>query len=101
MTESDHPRATADPVTIAALTQLCEVKGQLTSLMTMITLNHDNTNQRIDDLRHSIEHRFNGVESRVSKLETNERSTAIRVTSIAAGASALVAAGIEAARHIR
>lgn len=101
MADPDHARASTDPVTIAALAQLSEVKGQLTSLMTMISLNHNNTNQRIDDLRHSIEHRFNGVETRVGKLETNERSTAIRVTGIAASASALVAAGIEAVRHIR
>lgn len=90
-----------DPVTIAALAQLSEVKGQLTSLMTMISLNHNNTNQRIDDLRHSIEHRFAGVEGRVGKLETNERNTAVRVGTIAAGASALVAAGVEALRHVR
>lgn len=96
---AETPTST-DPVTIAALAQLSEVKGQLQSLLQVISLNHQSTNQRIDDLRHSMETRFVGFEGRVGTLEKNERATAIRTGSIAATASALVAAGIEAAKHL-
>ena len=84
----------------AVLTQLGEVKGQLNLLAQMIAANHVATHQRIDDLRQSIGQRVDNVEDRVKVLEANERSTAVRVGSIAAGSSAVVAAGIEIARRL-
>lgn len=84
----------------AVLAQLGEVKGQLNVLSQMIASNHLATHQRIDDLRHAVGQRVDNVEGRVRVLEANERSTAVRVGSIAATSSALVAAGIEIARRL-
>lgn len=89
-----------DSINSAVLIQLAQIKGQVDLLMQMIAANHTATHQRIDDLRHTIGQRFEGVEGRVKVLEGNERSTAIRVSSIAAGSSAVVAAGIEIARRL-
>lgn len=87
----------------ATLQQLADVKGQLSAVMTMLTTQHeatklliasqhDATNQRIDDLRTSMgiqhaatEKRIDGLSGRVTVLEGNERSTALK----AAGVSAL------------
>lgn len=84
----------------AVLTQLGEVKGQLNLLSQMIATNHVATHQRIDDLRQAIGQRVDNVEDRVKVLESNERSTAVRVGGIAATSSAVVAAGIEIARRL-
>lgn len=99
---SDHQAVhpPTDPVVVAMFKELAQVQGQLTAITAMIANNHNSTNQRIDDLRHSIEGRLGGVEGRVGTLEKNERSTAIRVAGIAAGSSAVVAAGIEVARQL-
>ena len=93
------PDSSSDSIR-AVLTQLGEVKGQLNVLSLMIASNHVATHQRIDDLRHAIGQRVDTVEGRVKVLEANERSTAVRVSSIAATSSALVAAGIEIARRM-
>ncbi len=79
----------------ATLQQLAEVKGQLSVLMAMLANQHESTqkllnhhhnatNQRIDDLRDAMadqrvatDKRIDGVSSRVSTLEGNERSTAL------------------------
>lgn len=98
----------------ATLQQLAEVKGQLAAVMTMLTSQHESTqqllnhhhsatNQRIDDLRHSManqhvatEKRIDGVSGRVTTLEGNERSTALKAAATGAlmggGVAALIAA---------
>lgn len=94
--------------------QLAEVKGQLSAVMTMLTSQHESTqqllnhhhnatNQRIDDLRHSMatqhagtEKRIDGVSGRVTVLEGNERATAIKAGSVGAVSGAIVAALIAA-----
>lgn len=86
----------------AALVELAEVKGQLKLIVTMLQQQHSATNQRIDDMRSSMENRFEGVEDRLGTLETNERSTALRTAGIsaisAAAVSAMVAAGAQLMR---
>jgi hypothetical protein len=78
------------------LVELGQVKGQLTLLLQMMQNNHDSTNKRIDDMRHAVEGRLEGVEGRVGVLEKNERGTAIRSSASGALAGAIVAAGIAA-----
>ncbi len=88
----------ADDMGAFTLAELAAVKGQLTLIAQMIQHNHDATHQRIDDLRHSIEGRISGIDSRVSKLETNERDTAMRTAAVSAlsgtVSGALVSAGL-------
>lgn len=76
-----------------ALVELGEIKGQLKLMTQMLQQNHDSTNQRIDDVRHSMETRFKGVEERVGTLEKNERGTAIKAGIAATVGGMIVAAG--------
>ena len=80
----------------ATLRELAEVKGQLTLITQLITQNNDATHQRINDLRHAIEGRFNGVESRVGQLEKNERETATKTAAVGALAGAVSSALVSA-----
>jgi hypothetical protein len=73
---------------------LGEVKGQLTAMQQLMMANHQSTNQRIDDLKESINTRLNGHEGRIGTLEKNERSTAIKAGTAGALAGALAAATI-------
>jgi hypothetical protein len=85
----------------STLAAVSEVKGQLLGIQAMLQQNHDSTNQRIDDLRHSVESRMKGVEDRVSTLEKNERGTAVKAGVAAAIGGVLVAAGTAAIRLIK
>lgn len=94
----------------ATLQQLAEVKGQLSAVMTMLTSQHESTqqllnhhhnatNQRIDDLRQAVaiqhagtEKRIDGLSGRVTTLENNERGTAIKAGGVAAVSGGVVAA---------
>lgn len=73
-----------DGLGAAALVQLAEVKGQLQTITAMIQHNHEATHQRIDDLRHTVETRFKGVDERIGALERNERDTALRTAGVGA-----------------
>ncbi len=86
-------------INAATLAQLGEVKGQLAIIIQMIQHNHNATHQRIDDLRHTMEGRFTGVDSRLTVLEKNERGTALRTATVGAVAAALVSAGLEVIRR--
>lgn len=77
-----------------ALTEIAAVKGQLTGIATMIQANHEASNKRLDDFRHSVEGRIGGIEERLGKLEENERGTAIRSSATGALAGAIVAGAI-------
>jgi len=78
--------STADQTSIntAALVELAEVKGQLGVIVQMIQHNHEATHQRIEDLRHTVESRFKGVDDRIGALERNERDTALRTAGVGA-----------------
>ena len=73
-----------DGLGAAALMQMAEVKGQLQTITAMIQHNHEATHQRIDDLRHTVENRFKGVDDRIGALERNERDTALRTAGVGA-----------------
>lgn len=76
----------------AIVAQLGEVKGQLTAMTQLMLANHQSTNQRIDDLKDSINTRLNGHEGRIGTLEKNERNTAIKAGTAGALAGSLAAA---------
>lgn len=80
----------------AVLVELAEVKGQLKMMIQMMQANHDSTHQRIDDMRHAVEGRLDGVETRVGVLEKNERGTAVKAAAAGAVSGAVFAAGMAA-----
>ena len=89
------------------LVQLGEVQGQLKMMTAMIQQNHESTHQRINDFRHAIEGRIDGVEGRIDGVESrlatidkNERGTALRGAGGGAMAAAIVAGAIEALKLI-
>ncbi len=92
---SDQDVNPAQTMQLQTMQQLAEVKGQLTNIFTLIKDGQNSTNQRIDDLRKSVETRFSGVEERLTRVEENERSTALRAAGSGALMGAIVAAGIE------
>lgn len=79
-----HQQGNDGAISAAALVQMAEVKGQLTTITAMIQANHEATHQRIDDLRHTVESRFQGVDERIGALESNERDTALRTAGVGA-----------------
>lgn len=85
------------------LQQVGEVQGQLKLMTQMIQQNHESTHQRINDFRHAIEGRLDGVEARIDGVEArvdtidrNERGTALRGAGGGAVSAAIVAGAIEA-----
>ncbi|MBY0236114.1 MAG: hypothetical protein K2W93_14130 [Burkholderiaceae bacterium] len=96
----------SDP-NVAMLTQLAEVQGQLKAMTTMLMHNSQATNQRLDDMRGSMETRFDGmdkridgVDTRIAVLEKNERDTALRTAGIASISAAAVSAVMVAGAHL-
>jgi hypothetical protein len=77
------------------MVQMAEVKGQLSLMMQMMQQNHDSTHQRINDFRQAVEGRVTNVEGRVTVLEKNERSTALK----SAGSTAVVLGMVEIIKH--
>lgn len=89
------------------LQQVGEVQGQLKLITQMIQQNHESTHQRINDFRHAIEGRIDGVEARIDGVEgridtidKNERGTAMKVASIGGFSGAIAAAAVELAKHL-
>lgn len=102
---SDHNQDMS--VLVQLQQQLGEVQGQLKMMTSMIQQNHESTHQRINDFRHAIEGRIDGVEARIGAVEgridtvdKNERGTALRGASSGALSGALVAAGIEIIKRL-
>jgi ElaB/YqjD/DUF883 family membrane-anchored ribosome-binding protein len=92
---------TGTELNMQALQQLAEVRGQLSTITQLLQQNAKHTDQRIDDLRRSIEDRMDMQESRLDNLEKNERGTAIRTAAVAAVTSTIVAAGMAIARGFK
>ena len=83
----------------AILRSLGHIEGQVAQLMQMMQTNQAATNQRLDDMRASINARMDSQEKRIDKLETNERNTALRSSASAAIAAAIVSSGMAAIKH--
>lgn len=81
--------ATPDPETLRALGQ---VQGQLNGIADLIRETSAATNRRIDDLKETMDDRFQDHGERISRLENNERATAIKAAAI--GATAGAASGV-------
>lgn len=81
--------ATPDPETLRALGQ---VQGQLNGIADLIRETSASTNRRIDDLKETMDDRFQDHGERIARLENNERGTAIKAAGI--GAAAGAASGI-------
>lgn len=81
---------------VSVLVELAEVKGQLKLMIQLMQQNHEATHQRINDFRHAVEGRVANVETRMSTLETNERTTALKGAGSGALAGAITGAAIEA-----
>jgi hypothetical protein len=102
------PAGPASDINIQALVELAALRGQLDSVLTLMQHNHQDIHRRIDDMRVSVDHRFDALDSRFGRLdervntvEGNERSTALRTAVYGGGAAALVTAAIEAMKHLR
>lgn len=80
---------TPDPETLRALGQ---VQGQLNGIADLIRETSAATNRRIDDLKETMDDRFQDHGERISRLENNERATAIKAAAI--GATAGAASGV-------
>jgi chaperonin cofactor prefoldin len=91
---------TTDPNVLQMLQELSRVSGQLDAINKTLNYQADATNRRIDDMRASIETRFDSVEKRLSTLEQNERGTATRTAAVGALSGALVTAGMQLLRHL-
>lgn len=76
---------TPDRETLRALGQ---VQGQLTGIENLIRDTAASTNRRIDDLKDSVDTRFEDHSNRIARLENNERATAIKAAGIGAAAGA-------------
>ena len=85
----------SDPAT-ALLIEMGQVKGQLNAMTEMLKQNHAATQTRIEDLSQSVNTRFDGLETRLTTLEANERGTAIRAAGTGALAGAIVSAALVA-----
>lgn len=85
---------TSQPSNAVVLAAVESLKLQLSGIENLVKVQHDATNVRIDDLRHSIESRVKSHEDRIGKLEANERSTAIKAAGVSALVSTLIAASI-------
>jgi len=73
---------------IDTLHALGQVQGQLKGIADLIRETSASTNRRIDDLRASVDTRFEGHGKRITRLEDNERSTAIKAAAIGAASGA-------------
>lgn len=77
------------------LVQLGKLEGQVGQIMSMMQLNHQAINQRLDDMRSATNARMDGHETRIEKIESRERGTAIRAAT--AGALSGMGTGVVSA----
>jgi hypothetical protein len=75
-----------DPDTLRALGH---VQGQLNGIADLIRETSASTNRRIDDLKETMDDRFQDHGDRITRLENNERGTAIKAAGIGAAAGAV------------
>lgn len=88
---AEHPVSNSD-----LLLQLGKLDGQISQILSMMQANHTAINQRLDDMRAAFNARLDGHDSRIEKIESRERGTAIKAA--ASGAlSGMVTSAIAAA----
>jgi hypothetical protein len=81
------------------LIELAAVKGQLNSLITLMTANHGAIQQRMNDLQTSNDRRFQALEQQLGTVIANERATALRTVGLGSAgggvAGAIAAAALK------
>ena len=60
------------------LLQLGKLEGQVGQILQLMQANHTATNQRLDDMRAAFNARMDGHDTRLERIESRERSTAIK-----------------------
>ena len=60
------------------LLQLGKLEGQVGQILQLMQANHTATNQRLDDKRAAFNARMDGHDTRLERIESRERSTAIK-----------------------
>lgn len=81
---------------LATAKELGKVQGQLNTITQLLQAHHEASNKRMDDLQKAIDGRFDSLEDRITTLEANERSTAIKAAASGAAAAGLSMLVIEA-----
>ena len=81
------------------LQQMAAVRAENAAMMRMMQLNQDSTNQRIDDMRHSIEGQLAGQADRIAKLEDDGKAMIWKMGGIGGTAGAVGAMLSEIAKH--
>lgn len=81
---------------------LAAVATELKGMRELLTQHMSSSDQRLDDIKASIETQIKGHGERIERLETNERATAIRSAAMGAaggGVTAILAEIVRAALH--
>lgn len=97
MTRRNTPSTHTDS---ALLVQLAEQKAMLSSMQQMLKTNHEHTQERLQDLKDSINQRVDGLSGRVTRLEEGERKIIWKVGGLGGVAGAMAAGMVEAIKHI-
>lgn len=81
------------------LVQLAEQKAMLASMQQMLQTNHDHVQERLKDLKDSMNQRVDGLGTRVTRLEEGERKIIWKVGSYGGVAGAVAAGAVMAIKH--
>ena len=84
----------------ALLVQLAEQKAMLASMQDMLRTNHEHTQERLKDLKESMNQRVEGLSSRVTRLEEGERKIIWKVSGLGSLAGAISAGAVLAIKHM-
>lgn len=77
------------------IVMLGQIQGELRGVREIVQANHSSLHQRIDDMVKSNEARFENVEDRISKVESNHQQLLMKTAAGGGMAGGIVAAGIE------
>lgn len=87
MPATNHPEPHGVHISAEQATHIISTLGGIQQAIKsqgdQITQQNAQTNMRIDDMRRSMEIRLEGHDRRISTLESNERSTAIKTSGLA------------------
>jgi hypothetical protein len=78
---------------------LGELRGEMRGMREQLETNQQTTNQRIDDMRNSIEGQLKGHGERITTLEEDGKNMIWKVTSMGSAAGAVGAMVAEVAKH--
>lgn len=79
---------------------LAAVASELKGMSELLKQHMTSSDQRMDDIKASIDTQLNNQESRITRLENNERATAIRSAAVGAVGGGITAALAEVVRIV-